>query len=93
MGAQPRPPKTIREIKDEEFKVKHTQNMKLLNEREEKVVDFLDFMVKHADLNELMEALNKPIARDPMKILSQIVNCYDEDDSLDKANEDTMLQA
>ena len=54
MGAQPRPPKTIREIKDEEFKKKHAENIKVLAEREDKVVDFLDFMVKRADLKELM---------------------------------------
>lgn len=67
--------------------------MKLLQERDDKVIDFLDFLCKRVDLKELMEALNKPIERDPMKILSQIVNCYDEDDSLDKINDDTMLMA
>ena len=67
--------------------------MKVLKEREDKVIDFIDFMVKRVDLKELIDSLNKPIERDPMKILAQIVNCYDEDDSLDKINEDTMLQA
>ena len=35
MGAQPRPPKTIREIKDEEFKAKHDENDKLIKDRED----------------------------------------------------------
>ena len=93
MGAQPRPPMTQREIKDEQFKMNHAENMKMIKEREDQVIDFLDFMCKRVDLRELMESLNKPIERDPMKVLSQIVNCYDEDDSIDKINDDTMLQA
>ena len=93
VGAQPRPPKTVREIRDEEFKSKHDENMALLKGREEQVIDFLDFMCKRTDLRELMEALNKPIERDPMKILSQIVNCYDEEDSVDKINDDTLMHA
>ena len=91
IGAQPRPPKTQREIKDEEYKAKHDENMRVLKDREDQVVDFLDFMCKRVDLRELMESLNKPIERDPMKVLSQIVNCYDEDDSLDKINDETLL--
>ena len=58
VGAQPRPPKTVREIRDEEFKTKHDENMALLKGREEQVIDFLDFMCKRTDLRELMEALN-----------------------------------
>lgn len=57
------------------------------------MISFLDFLCKRADLKELKQALNKPIARDPMKILSQIVNCYDEDESIDKINEDTLMMA
>ena len=64
-----------------------------MNERDDKVIQFLDFMCKRVDLKELCDALNKPIERDPMKILSQIVNCYDEDESLDKINDDTLMQA
>ena len=67
--------------------------MKVLKDREDQVIDFLDFMCKRVDLRELMDSLNKPIERDPMKVLSQIVNCYDEDDSLDKINDETLLQA
>jgi len=93
LGAQPRPPKTLREIKDLEFKERHEENLAILREREDKVVEFLDFICKRVDLDVLMEALNKPIQRDPMKILSQIVNCYDEDDSLEKINEDTLMNA
>ena len=93
LGVPQRPPKTARELQDEEFKRKHSEQMNKLKEREDKVIDFLDFMCKRVDLRELMEHLNKPIARDPMKILSQQVNCYDEEDSLDKINEDTLLQA
>ena len=93
MGAQPRPPKTQREIRDEEFKRRHDENTKFLKEREDQVIDFIDFMCKRVDLRDLMESLNKPIERDPMKVLSQIVNCYDEDDSIDKINDDTLLQA
>ena len=44
--------------------------MKVLKEREDKVIDFIDFMVKRVDLKELIESLNKPIERDPMKILA-----------------------
>lgn len=42
----------------------------MLKDREDQVVDFLDFMCKRVDLRELMESLNKPIERDPMKVLS-----------------------
>ena len=93
MGAQPRPPKTLREIKDEEFKNKHDENIKKLQDRENQVIEFMNFMCKRVDLKELIIALNKPIERDPMKILSQIVNCYDEDDSLEKINDDTLMHA
>ena len=93
IGAQPRPPKTISEIKDEEFKKKHDESMKMLEERDDAVVEFLDFMCKRVDLRELMDSLNKPISRDPMKMLSQIVNCYDEDESLDKAGDTTLMHA
>jgi len=93
VGAQPRPPKTIREIRDEQYKGKHEESIKKLQAREDRVIEFLDFMIKRVDLKELMEALNKPIERDPMRILSQQVNCYDDDDSLDRINEDTLLQA
>lgn len=93
VGAQPRPPKTANQIKDEEFRKKNEQSMNALREREEKVQDFLDFLCARVDLKEMMEALNKPIVRDPLKVLSQIVNCYDEDDSLDKINDDTLTQA
>ena len=91
MGAKPKPPKTIREIRDEEFKNKHDAAMKMLKDREDKVIDFLDFMVKRVDLRELIESLNKPIERDPMKILSQHVNCYDEEDSLEKMDDEMQL--
>ena len=91
IGAKPRPPKTLREIKDEEFKKMHDGNMNQLKDRESKVIDFLDFMCKRVDLKELIAALNKPIQRDPMKILSQHVNCYDEEDSLEKMNDEMML--
>ena len=93
IGAQPRPPKTIREIQDEEFKKKHDESMKALEDRDNAVISFLDFMCKRVDLRELMESLNRPISRDPMKILSQIVNCYDEDESLDKAGDSTLMHA
>ena len=93
MGAKPKPPKTIREIRDEEFKNKHDAAMKMLKDREDKVIDFLDFMVKRVDLRELIESLNKPIERDPMKILSQHVNCYDEEDSLEKMEDEMQLQS
>ena len=65
----------------------------MLKDREIRVIEFIDFMIKRVDLKDLIESLNRPIERDPMKVLAQIVNCYDEDDSLDKINEDTMLQA
>ena len=42
----------------------------MIKEREDHVIDFLDFMCKRVDLRELMESLNKPIERDPMKVLS-----------------------
>ena len=93
VGAQPRPAKTANQIRDEEFKKKHEQSMNVLREREEKVIDFLDFLCARVDLKELMESLNKPIERDPLKVLSQIVNCYDEDESLDKINDDTLTHA
>ena len=93
VGVQPRPAKTANQIRDEEFKKKHEQSMNVLREREEKVIDFLDFLCARVDLKELMESLNKPIERDPLKVLSQIVNCYDEDESLDKINDDTLTQA
>ena len=93
VGAQPRPAKTANQIRDEEFKKKHEQSMIVLREREEKVIDFLDFLCARVDLKELMESLNKPIERDPLKVLSQIVNCYDEDESIDKINDDTLTQA
>lgn len=93
MGAQPRPPKTLKEIKDEEYKKSHDESVKKINDRDQQIIDFLDFMCKRVDLKELINALNKPIERDPMKILSQIVNCYDEDDSIDKINDDTLTQA
>lgn len=67
--------------------------MEMLRERDDKVISFLDFLCKRVDLKDLMEALNKPIERDPMKILSQIVNCYDEDDSLEKINDETLIMA
>jgi hypothetical protein len=91
VGAQPRPPKTLREIKDEEYKKKHEEAVQKIKDRDDKVIEFLDFMCKRVDLKELTESLNRPIERDPMKILSQIVNCYDEDESLDKINEDTLM--
>ena len=50
-------------------------------------------MVKRVDLRELIDSLNKPIERDPMKILSQHVNCYDEEDSLEKMDDDMQLQS
>ena len=65
----------------------------MLKDREIRVIEFIDFMIKRVDLKDLIDSLNRPIERDPMKVLAQIVNCYDEDDSLDKINEDTMLQA
>ena len=92
-GAQPKPPKTMREIKDETFKRKHEEDMEKLQDREKKVITFLDFMCKRVDLKELIEALNKPIERDPMKILSQMVNNYDEEDSLDRMNDEMLLQS
>jgi len=61
VGAQPKPPKTIRELKDEQFKQKHDAEMDKLKDREVKVKSFLDFMCKRVDLKELIEALNKPI--------------------------------
>ena len=57
------------------------------------MITFLDFMCKRVDLKELIEALNKPIERDPMKILSQMVNNYDEEDSLDRMNDEMLLQS
>lgn len=65
--------------------------MNLLTDREVKVIEFLDFMCKRVDLQELIESLNKPIERDPMKILSQQVNCYDEEDSVEKMNDEMLL--
>lgn len=70
VGVQPKPPKTARELKDEEYKKKHEENMEKLKGQEDKATDFLDFMIKRVDLRELTDALNRPIARDPMKILS-----------------------
>ena len=70
----------------------HNESVKKINDRDQQIIDFLDFMCKRVDLKELINALNKPISRDPMKILSQIVNCYDEDDSIDKINDDTLTQ-
>jgi len=70
MGAQPRPPKTLKEIKYEEYKKSHDESVKKINERDQQIIDFLDFMCKRVDLKELISALNKPIERDPMKILS-----------------------
>lgn len=70
MGAQPRPPKSIREIRDEEYKNKYDEKTKERQDKEERVIEFLDFMCKRVDLRELMDSLNKPIERDPMKILS-----------------------
>ena len=65
----------------------------MLKDREIRVIEFIDFMIKRVDLKDLIESLNRPIERDPMKVLAQIVNCYDEDDSLDKINDETLLQA
>ena len=65
----------------------------MLRDREIRVIEFIDFMIKRVDLKDLIESLNRPIERDPMKVLAQIVNCYDEDDSLDKINDETLLQA
>lgn len=48
----------------------HNESVKKINDRDQQIIDFLDFMCKRVDLKELINALNKPISRDPMKILS-----------------------
>lgn len=93
VGVAPKPPKTLREIKDDAFKQKHEEALQKLKDRENRVISFLDFMCKRVDLKELIEALNKPIQRDPMKILSQMVNCYDEEDSLERMDDAMLLQS
>ena len=50
VGAQPKPPKTLREIQDEEFKAQHDENIKTLTDREKSVIEFLDFLCKRVNL-------------------------------------------
>ena len=40
----------------------------------------MDFLCKRVDLNKLIESLNTPIVRDPLKVLKQI-QAYDDDES------------
>ena len=87
-----KPTKTIRELEDEKFREKHEVSMKMIQERQDKVEGFLDFICKRVDRQKLMESLNKPIEQDPLKILTQIQG-YDDDDSMNPLSEDTMLQA
>lgn len=90
VGASPRAPKTIRELKDEEYKERHEGRVGELKAREAKLGAFLDFMCSRVDMRQMMAALNRPIERDPLKMLAQIVNGYDEESSIEKVNEDTL---
>ena len=65
-----KPPKTEREIADEAYKKKHAQQEEKQKAKEEKIVDFLDFMCGRVDLRDLITSFDKPIEQDPVKILA-----------------------
>lgn len=78
----PKKVKSEREVADEKFKDEHAKKESKFDERHAEVSHFLDFMCKRVDLNKLIESLNTPIARDPLKVLKQIQAYEDEESSL-----------
>lgn len=52
----------------------------------------MDFLCERIDIANLVESLNRPITRDPLKILTQIQG-YDEEESLNMAQEESLLHA
>jgi hypothetical protein len=76
----PKKVKSDREVADEKFKEEHGKKESKFNERHSEVSQFLDFMCKRVDLKNLIEALNTPISRDPLKVLKQI-QAYEDDES------------
>ena len=76
----PKRVKSDREIADEKFKAQHYAHLDKLEERHAEVSKYLDFLCKRTDLQKLIEALNDPIKKDPLKVLKQI-QAYEEDES------------
>lgn len=65
-------PKTMKEIEDEQFKAKHQGEQKELTRQQEKLVGFVNYLCDAIHLEDLIQALDRPIEQDPITVLAQI---------------------
>ena len=49
---------------------KHEAEQLKIKEQQQRVSDFVDFMIKRCDLKKLVKSLDKPIEQDPLKVLA-----------------------
>lgn len=61
--------KTEREIADDKFKEDHQKKQTALDERHAEMSKYLDFLCKRVDLQKLLNSLNTPITKEPLKVL------------------------
>lgn len=71
--------KTAKEIQDEAFIVKHNKEQKIIQDQQQRVADFLQFMIEKIDMQNLISDLDKPIELNPLIVLSQIQAYEDEE--------------
>ena len=69
---------TQREIEDEKFRKKHEAEQKIIKDQQNKVEEYLDFMIKRIDFESFIHALDKPIEQDPLKVLA-CIQAYEDD--------------
>lgn len=69
---KPESPKRIkseRELADEKFTQEHEKKQKILEERQQEVKRYLEFLCKRVDLLKMITTINNPIVQDPIKVL------------------------
>ena len=69
---RPESPKRIkseRELADEKFTLEHEKKQKILEERQQEVKKYLEFLCKRVDLLKMITTINNPIVQDPIKVL------------------------
>jgi hypothetical protein len=77
--------KSERELADEKFKAEHLKKQQTVDERHTEIAKYLDFLCNRVDMRQLLEQLNTPIAKDPLKVLKQI-QAYDDDSEQSEAD-------
>lgn len=71
--------KTTKELQDEIFMKKHQAEQQTLKEQQNRVSEYLKFLVKRIDMQEFIQTLDKPIELNPLAVLAQIQAYEDEE--------------